>query len=66
MPAAAELRGQRVEIAAVQPADTRVRCGVQLEPVVEEKAGQRVGSVPKYALWPAGGFCATTFFYKHL
>jgi GNAT superfamily N-acetyltransferase len=27
---------------------------------------QAVGSVPKYALMPAGGFCATTFFYKHL
>jgi GNAT superfamily N-acetyltransferase len=32
-----------------------------------EKAGwQRVGVVPKYALMPEGGFCGTTFFYKHL
>jgi GNAT superfamily N-acetyltransferase len=25
---------------------------------------QRVGSIPKYALMPGGGFCATTYFYK--
>lgn len=32
-----------------------------------ERAGwQRAGVVPKYALMPDGGFCATTFFYKHL
>jgi GNAT superfamily N-acetyltransferase len=27
---------------------------------------QRVGSVPRYALMPHGGDCATTFFYKQL
>lgn len=27
---------------------------------------QRVGSVPRYALMPRGGDCATTFFYKQL
>ena len=27
---------------------------------------QRCGEVPRYALWPAGGFCATTFFFKLL
>jgi GNAT superfamily N-acetyltransferase len=27
---------------------------------------QRVGSIPDYALWPRGGFCATTFFYRAL
>jgi len=26
----------------------------------------RVGDVPKFALWPDGGFVATTFFYKDL
>jgi hypothetical protein len=32
-----------------------------------ERAGwQRAGIVPKYALMPDGGFCGTTFFYKHL
>ncbi|HVU18526.1 MAG TPA: GNAT family N-acetyltransferase [Candidatus Didemnitutus sp.] len=26
----------------------------------------RCGEIPKYALWPAGGFCPTTYFYKFL
>lgn len=32
-----------------------------------ERAGWvRVGTIPGYALWPEGGPCATTFFYKEL
>ena len=27
---------------------------------------QRVGVIPDYALWPGGGLCATTVFYKRL
>lgn len=27
---------------------------------------QRVGSVPDYAMWPGGGFCDSTFFWKKL
>jgi GNAT superfamily N-acetyltransferase len=27
---------------------------------------QRVGEIPDYALWPAGGLCPTTVFYKRL
>ena len=27
---------------------------------------QRLGEIPDYALWPAGGYCATTLFYKQL
>ena len=27
---------------------------------------QRVGEVPDYALWPQGGRCGTTFFYRRL
>jgi len=27
---------------------------------------QRVGSIPGYALWPHGGLCATTYFYRAL
>jgi predicted N-acetyltransferase YhbS len=27
---------------------------------------QRVGEVPGYALWPRGGLCPTTFFYKRI
>lgn len=26
----------------------------------------RVGEIPDYALWPKGGLCATTFFYKRV
>lgn len=26
----------------------------------------RVGEIPDYALWPRGGLCATTFFYKRV
>ncbi len=26
----------------------------------------RVGDIPKYALFPAGGFCSTTYFYRDL
>lgn len=27
---------------------------------------QRLGEIPDYALWPGGGLCPTTVFYKHL
>lgn len=27
---------------------------------------QRVGSIPDYALWPQGGPCATTYFYRRV
>ena len=27
---------------------------------------QRVGSIPDYALWPRGGLCATTVFYRRV
>ena len=27
---------------------------------------QRVGEIPDYALWPGGGTCATTVFYKRI
>lgn len=29
-------------------------------------AWQRCGQIPDYAMWPQGGFCATTIFYKAL
>ncbi len=32
-----------------------------------ERAGwERAGEVPDYALWPGGGLCPTTFYFKHL
>jgi hypothetical protein len=40
--------------------------GGDAERLYERAGWQRVGSVPKYALLPGGGFCATTFFCKHL
>jgi GNAT superfamily N-acetyltransferase len=36
------------------------------ERLYERMGWTRVGVVPDYALWPGGGFCDTTFFYKHL
>lgn len=26
----------------------------------------RVGDIPRYALWPQGGFCGTTYYYRDL
>lgn len=40
--------------------------GGDAERLYERAGWQRVGVVPKYALMPNGGFCGTTFFYKHL
>ncbi len=40
--------------------------GGDAERMYQRAGWQRVGSVPKYALMPAGVFCGTTFFYKHL
>ncbi len=36
------------------------------ERVYERGGWQRVGVVPDYAMWPDGGFCDTTFFFKKL
>jgi hypothetical protein len=36
------------------------------ERVYERGGWQRVGVVPDYAMWPGGGFCDTTFFFKKL
>jgi GNAT superfamily N-acetyltransferase len=40
--------------------------GSDAERLYERAGWQRVGVIPKYALMPAGGFCATTIFFKHL
>jgi GNAT superfamily N-acetyltransferase len=40
--------------------------GGDAERLYERVGWQRVGEVPKYALMPYGGFCSTTFLYKHL
>ena len=32
----------------------------------ERLGWQRVGDIPDYALFPAGGFCSTTVYYRNL
>jgi ribosomal protein S18 acetylase RimI-like enzyme len=32
----------------------------------ERLGWQRVGDIPDYALWPGGGLCSTTVFYRRL
>ena len=36
------------------------------ERVYQREGWQRCGTIPDYALWPAGGLCATTYYYKSL
>jgi GNAT superfamily N-acetyltransferase len=36
------------------------------ERIYERGGWQRCGEIPGYALWPKGGLCATTIFYKAL
>src|SRR5689334_2087268 len=40
--------------------------GSEAERLYVRTGWQRVGVVPDYAMWPAGGFCDTTFFWKKL
>ncbi len=40
--------------------------GGDAERLYQRSGWQRAGEVPKFALMPDGGFCATTFYYKHL
>jgi GNAT superfamily N-acetyltransferase len=40
--------------------------GGDAERLYQRAGWQALGVVPKYALMPHGGFCGTTFFYKHL
>ena len=36
------------------------------ERLYERGGWQRVGVVPDYAMWPGGGYCDTTFFWKRI
>lgn len=36
------------------------------ERVYQREGWQRCGTIPDYALWPAGGLCTTTYYYKSL
>ena len=40
--------------------------GNEAERLYVRTGWQRVGVVPYYAMWPGGGFCDTTFFWKKL
>ena len=40
--------------------------GSDAERLYVRQGWQRVGAVPGYALWPAGGFCSTTILFKEL
>ena len=40
--------------------------GAEAERLYVRTGWQRVGVVPDYAMWPGGGFCDTTFFWKKI
>jgi ribosomal protein S18 acetylase RimI-like enzyme len=40
--------------------------GDEAERLYVRSGWQRVGVIPDYAMWPAGGFCDTTFFWKKI
>ncbi|GGF93553.1 N-acetyltransferase [Rhizobium wenxiniae] len=40
--------------------------GSEAEKIYPRFGWERVGVIPDYALWPQGGFCDTTIFYKRI
>ncbi|RWX76685.1 GNAT family N-acetyltransferase [Neorhizobium lilium] len=40
--------------------------GSEAERIYPRFGWERVGVIPDYALWPQGGFCGTTLFYKRI
>ncbi len=40
--------------------------GGDAERLYARQGWQRCGEIPRYALYPAGGYCSTTVFYKAL
>src|SRR5436305_7065858 len=40
--------------------------GAEAERLYVRNGWQRAGVIPDYAMWPAGGFCDTTYFWKRL
>jgi GNAT superfamily N-acetyltransferase len=72
------MRKQGLGAALVQAAEATAReCGKSLlvldtvtgsdaERLYTRLGWQRVGEIPRYALWPQGGFCSTTVFYRDL
>lgn len=72
------VRRQGVATALLRGAEAMARdCGkslLVLDTVSDSDAARiyerlgwvRVGEVPRFALWPEGGFCGTTFYYRQL
>lgn len=65
--------GARLMQRAEQEAKARGRtllvldtAGAEAERLYVRTGWQRVGVVPDYAMWPGGGFCDTTFFWKRV
>lgn len=40
--------------------------GSEAEAIYPRFGWERVGVIPDYALWPQGGYCSTTLFYKRI
>lgn len=40
--------------------------GSEAEAIYPRFGWERVGSIPDYAMWPQGGLCGTTLFYKRI
>jgi hypothetical protein len=40
--------------------------GGDAERLYERLGWERCGVIPDYALWPTGGFCSTTVFYRRV
>lgn len=40
--------------------------GSEAESIYPRFGWERVGVIPEYAMWPQGGFCGTTLFYKRI
>jgi GNAT superfamily N-acetyltransferase len=40
--------------------------GSEAEAIYPRLGWERVGVIPDYAMWPQGGFCGTTLFYKRI
>ncbi|TCV61782.1 GNAT family N-acetyltransferase [Neorhizobium sp. S3-V5DH] len=40
--------------------------GSEAESIYPRLGWERVGVIPDYAMWPQGGFCGTTLFYKRV
>jgi hypothetical protein len=40
--------------------------GSDAEAIYPRFGWERAGVIPEYAMWPDGGYCSTTLFYKRL